>query len=603
MEKNTSNEVFDPTELFDFLSRDDVGDLEYLNDLDLDVSLKGKNISRLSFEQIVKLLMPDLSVGSGLMSDVGAVSCDMMDTESDSGVESLNSVSPQDSPVSVVPLHMTSSPPASPDTSHTTMLTGPSTSLTLSSIQSMLPVTPLTLSELHNSVSSFPGYLDTIDTDLMEAVPPRLIKKPEPEVPKKPSLLSSLLSIPPVETKAAKQLRLQISAAQDDSFVNFLNSSQCQASGISTAQVDSFKQKDNFGFDLVGAGLRTVPSLENELMGIKYNLDTRNTDNSETQHRKKLIINKRKKELINMTGEIQRFIKSHQQSFLLYQNILDVMPWDGDLRVSMQPPDNCMTKNNDKTVNNKPKPNSRIFLCPTCNETFATSAARSLHRRQRHQRHHLCKACDKAFTTSQKLERHLKTTHKSDKKFQCEQCNKVFTCEENLESHYHVHFEKKIFKCPQCSCEFLSINGLNGHLQQEHYDMPVKQNFKCKKCEFSARTCLELEIHHEADHGATLITSNGCNQQFTDSGQDTLYELLLHSNENISQCPVNSLNAKAESQLEISMKAKPITKKFTCPHCGHKFAFKNSLTKHLSKRRCTILKKSNQQNCHSIQVS
>ena len=306
-----SCELFDPTELFDFLSRDDVCDLQYLNDLDLDVSYKGKRSIMLRLEQNVETIhMSDLSVGAGLMSDVGAASCDMMDTESDSGVESINSMSPQDSPVSVVPLHMTSSPPASPG--NTTMTTA--TSLSLSSIHSMLPVTPLTLSELHNTVSSFPEYLDTIDTDLMEAVPPRLIKKCEPEV-QKPSLLSSLLSIPPIETASAKQLRLQISAAQDDSFVNFLNSSQCQASGYSTAQVDSFKQKDNFGFDLVGAGLRRVPSLENELMGIKYNLDTRNTDNSETQHRKKLIINKRKKELINMTGEIQRFIKSHQQHF------------------------------------------------------------------------------------------------------------------------------------------------------------------------------------------------------------------------------------------------------------------------------------------------
>lgn len=37
--------MFDPSELFDFLSRDDVGDLGSLNDLDWEVSIKGKSIS------------------------------------------------------------------------------------------------------------------------------------------------------------------------------------------------------------------------------------------------------------------------------------------------------------------------------------------------------------------------------------------------------------------------------------------------------------------------------------------------------------------------------------------------------------------------------
>ena len=57
LEKTASYEVFDPTELFDFLSRDDVGDLDYLNDLDFDVSLKGKSSCRLRYEQNVETII------------------------------------------------------------------------------------------------------------------------------------------------------------------------------------------------------------------------------------------------------------------------------------------------------------------------------------------------------------------------------------------------------------------------------------------------------------------------------------------------------------------------------------------------------------------
>merc|ERR1719323_2442174 len=153
------------------------------------------------------------------LKDLRCVSDVVEAEESDSGVESINSVSPQDSPMSSS-LLVTSSPPPSP--------------LSLSSIHAMLPLTPLSPSQLHHQLPVH-HYFDTPDSELKEAEAP---------VKKQVSLLSCLLSIPPVETASAKQLRLQVSATQDDSFVNFLNSShrqtvgQCQAPGSSQAQVD-----------------------------------------------------------------------------------------------------------------------------------------------------------------------------------------------------------------------------------------------------------------------------------------------------------------------------------------------------------------------------
>ena len=146
--------------------------------------------------------------------------------------------------------------------------------------------------------------------------------------------------------------------------------------------------------------------------------------------------------------------------------------------------------------------NNKTYLCPTCGATFASTAARSCHRRQIHQRHHLCVTCDKAFTTSQKLERHLRT-HKSDKKHKCEVCRKEFSLEENLESHYNVHFALKLFKCEHCQNEFFTQTGLNTHQKQFHGET----HHQCTSCEFVARTSLELEIHTETDHTKSLMTS------------------------------------------------------------------------------------------------
>ena len=228
-------------------------------------------------------------------------------------------------------------------------------------------------------------------------------------------------------------------------------------------------------------------------------------------------------------------------------------------------------------------PPGRTYLCPTCGVFFPSSAARSLHRRQAHQRHHLCQTCDKAFPTSQKLERHLKTHVKSEKKIkqQSDPCPKEFSNEENLESHLTNPFGL------ECHQEFGS--GLNVQIEQLQSN---ESHYKCLICDFVGQTCFELELHSETDHPGTLITSECCNQPFIDNNQ--LLQSLsteLHPNEKVSECPVNSFSSEAELQMDFQMKTHAISKKHTCSHCGHKFAFKNSLTKHLSKGRCIILKK------------
>ena len=67
----------------------------------------------------------------------------------------------------------------------------------------------------------------------------------------------------------------------------------------SGAIFDSFQQKDNDS-SRCGAEVGSVPSLETEIMGPEFNIDM----DGETHPRKKLIINKRKKEPIHMTGDL-----------------------------------------------------------------------------------------------------------------------------------------------------------------------------------------------------------------------------------------------------------------------------------------------------------
>merc|ERR1712038_1555600 len=107
----------------------------------------------------------------------------------------------------------------------------------------------------------------------------------------------------------------------------------------------------------------------------------------------------------------------------------------------------------------------KTFICPTCDASFSTASARSCHRRQVHQRHHLCVTCDRAFTNQQKLERHLKIHRTESKKIRAEKFGKE--PEENLNTHYNSSIGKKRFECLSSSREYFTKSGLNHHLKQE----------------------------------------------------------------------------------------------------------------------------------------
>ena len=153
-----------------------------------------------------------------------------------------------------------------------------SSNLPLSSIQAMLPDTPLPIREL-----SYLSSLSGLDTGEMVAVPPRLLIKQD----KKPSLLSTILARPPIETAASRQL---------SSLLSCKHSTSVSAPG-NTAQnfsvFDSLKQKDNGRADLTVRTLPT-PHSEGDQGGTCSNGDVR-----QIPARKKLIINKRKKEIIH----------------------------------------------------------------------------------------------------------------------------------------------------------------------------------------------------------------------------------------------------------------------------------------------------------------
>ena len=245
------------------------------------------------------------------------------------------------------------------------------------------------------------------------------------------------------------------------------------------------------------------------------------------------------------------------------------LPWDGDLRSPMISCEGGGVSPPVTTCVRPPAKLDKTFICPTCEASFPTSSARSCHRRQVHQRHHLCVSCDRAFTTQQKLERHLKTHRTESKKTKCEKVGP----EDQSGS------EKKRFECGLCPGEYFTKGGLTHHQSSIHSN---EMQLSCSRCEFVGKTRSELENHFGANHHHHQHQPAQSIQPFRNSLED----ISPHHH----HLPLDGLLDE-----ETGGTGEHLNRSNQCSHCGRKFAFKNSLTKHLSKGRCVILKKSQHQ--------
>jgi len=108
----------------------------------------------------------------------------------------------------------------------------------------------------------------------------------------------------------------------------------------------------------------------------------------------------------------------------------------------------------------------------------------------------------------------------------------------------------RVWPCSSCSSTFESSNARALHRRQEH-----QKHLICTPCSRAFPTLQKLHRHQRAHARAS---------------------------------------EKKSSSSPLSSSHPP---RYACSHCAQKFAFKNSLTKHLSKGRCIILRRAQQNGC------
>ena len=133
-----------------------------------------------------------------------------------------------------------------------------------------------------------------------------------------------------------------------------------------------------------------------------------------------------------------------------------------------------------------------------------------------------CQFCDKQFKRAKTLDSHLLTFHVAEMltternsdddssddieiitAYQCPKCEDIFTSKSKLKTHKKVHAKEnktdsEKHKCIFCDACFTSKRKLIAH-KKDH-----KELLKCKHCEETLQTLLELTKHMKTIHCVQL---------------------------------------------------------------------------------------------------
>lgn len=188
-----------------------------------------------------------------------------------------------------------------------------------------------------------------------------------------------------------------------------------------------------------------------------------------------------------------------------------------------------------------------------------------------------CTECYKLFDTKDKLEKHVKSTHREDDRgeggetpttYRCDYCGKEFSSRKERQDHMakdcskapagseeESHAIEDSFKCEKCELSFSSQEGLDNHIKDSHpIEEPPAETYRCEICnkEYTDEAgMMACKRKHPTCH--VKVGGRTCGKQFK-----TKVELLKHkkNDHKVFNCRHCELWFNSEDELKGHMKTK-----------------------------------------------
>lgn len=141
---------------------------------------------------------------------------------------------------------------------------------------------------------------------------------------------------------------------------------------------------------------------------------------------------------------------------------------------------------------------NKASKCPVCNRLFSEERMK-FHIKLHETPNPSCDKCAKVFRNQSALEKHLISSHSTEKKFTCATCGKSFKKMTILKHHEEIHNPIKIYvQCEICST-IMKVKSLKLHMAVQHGDRYKDRKHVCE-CGKAFRYEKQLDKHYKAVH-------------------------------------------------------------------------------------------------------
>ncbi|KAH1003731.1 hypothetical protein HUJ04_003601 [Dendroctonus ponderosae] len=225
-----------------------------------------------------------------------------------------------------------------------------------------------------------------------------------------------------------------------------------------------------------------------------------------------------------------------------------------------------------------------LIQCPLCRKGFKNQKFLKKHMIcHTDERPFVCPICNRAFKRAHEVKNHMISVHEQSRKFYCNQCPKVFKTKHGFIDHMNRHLKQFVAKCEECGRGFVTKQEYETHNHKKHN--VYREKLICFVC---GRTCVDqatltahLRTHEEGYHDAKYSCEH-CGKKFAQKrGLDHHY-VRKHKNGgerficDLCGKEVNSLRS-LKGHILIHKGLKPLQ----CPQCGKGFVLESTLKQHL----------------------